>query len=68
MRLRDLRQIIAKEESVPVYTIFTNEQLAAMVTSNAHSLNELGKIDGIGEARLAKYGSRFLDSMQVAKP
>ena len=31
VKLRTLRQAISKEEAVPVYVIFTNEQLAAMV-------------------------------------
>jgi len=31
VRLRTLRQAISKEDGVPVYVIFTNEQLAAMV-------------------------------------
>src|SRR4051794_22092855 len=30
-RLRDLRKQIAQAEAVPVYTVFTNEQLARMV-------------------------------------
>jgi hypothetical protein len=31
LKLRTLRQAISKEEGVPVYVIFTNEHLAAMV-------------------------------------
>ena len=30
-RLRDLRKEIAQAEAVPVYTVFTNEQLAQLV-------------------------------------
>ena len=35
VKLRALRQAIAKDEAVPVYVIFTNEQLAAMVQKGA---------------------------------
>ena len=60
VKLRTLRQTIAKDDAVPVYVIFTNEQLAAMVQKGAASKADLGKIDGVGEARIQKYGDRFL--------
>jgi superfamily II DNA helicase RecQ len=59
--LRELRKEIAQAEAVPVYTIFTNEQLAQMVTSSVTSKAALEKIDGVGEARVAKYGERFVE-------
>jgi superfamily II DNA helicase RecQ len=60
VKLRTLRQAISKEEAVPVYVVFTNEQLAAMVQKGAASKADLGRIDGVGEARIQKYGDRFL--------
>jgi superfamily II DNA helicase RecQ len=60
-RLRDLRKQIATEEAVPVYTIFTNEQLAKMVQTRATSKAALAQIDGVGEARIEKYGPRMLE-------
>ena len=60
VKLRTLRQTISKDEAVPVYVIFTNEQLAAMVRKGAATKADLGKIDGIGEARIQKYGDRFV--------
>jgi superfamily II DNA helicase RecQ len=59
--LRELRKQIAQAEAVPVYTIFTNEQLAQMVTTGATSKAALEKIVGVGEARVAKYGERFVE-------
>ena len=59
-KLRDKRKALAEAEAVPPYTIFTNEQLAEMVTSKADSLAALRKINGIGEARVTKYGAEFL--------
>lgn len=58
--LRELRKELAKAEGVPIYAIFHNEQLAKMVQSRVRTLEELGKIEGIGEARVRKYGSRVL--------
>jgi len=66
-KLRDKRKALAEAEAVPPYTIFTNEQLAEMVTSKADSLAALRKINGIGEARVTKYGADFLRIMNDEK-
>ena len=66
VRLRDLRKTISQEEAIPVYTIFTNDQLAAMVEKRVRSLGELKAIDGVGESRIAKYGERFLEVLNQA--
>ena len=63
-RLRVLRKEVAEREGLPVYAVFTNEQMAAMVTGRADSLAALGKIDGIGAARVEKYGAAFLAALQ----
>jgi superfamily II DNA helicase RecQ len=55
-KLRELRQKLAQEESIPVYTIFTNEQLAAMITRDVQSPTDLQGIEGVGESRVSKYG------------
>lgn len=60
-RLRDARKRIAKKEAVPPYAIFTNEQLAEMITTKVSSLAAMEKIDGVGTARLKKYGAAMLD-------
>ena len=60
-KLRELRKEIGQTEGVPVYTIFTNEQLAQMVQKQVRAKSDLEKITGIGEARIDKYGARFLD-------
>jgi superfamily II DNA helicase RecQ len=60
-RLREWRKQAAGQEAVPVYTIFTNEQLAAMVERKVASRAALMEIDGIGEARAAKYGAAVID-------
>ncbi len=65
-KLRDARKVISQSEAVPVYTIFTNEQLAQMVTSKATTRAALAKIDGLGDARLEKYGRRMLEILSEA--
>lgn len=66
-KLRDARRKLAEAEGVQVYTVMTNEQLAEMVTREVKSLAEVGKIEGVGEARLRKYGAALLDAMSRAK-
>ena len=64
VQLRNLRKILSEQENIPAYALFTNEQLATMVTQRVDSLAELSKIEGIGKARLEKYGKSFLQLLQ----
>lgn len=67
-RLRDLRKQLAQTEGVPPYAVFTNEQLAAIVQARAGSLTALGRIEGVGEARVKKYGQPVVALLQGAAP
>lgn len=66
-RLRELRKKIAEEEAIPPYAIFTNEQLADMVRKKVTTLQAMKEINGIGDAKISKYGQVFLGSM-IAGP
>jgi len=59
-RLRQLRKDLAQLEAVPVYALFTNEQLAQMVQRRCHSRNDLAQIEGIGDSKIDKYAERLL--------
>jgi superfamily II DNA helicase RecQ len=63
-KLRDLRKQLAEQEAVPVYAVFTNEQLAEMVRQNVRDLSGLRKIPGIGEAKVGKFAAPFLALIQ----
>lgn len=67
-KLRALRKTLAEKEGVPAYALFTNEQLAEMVQRQARTLTALREIDGVGEARVKKYGEEFLAILQAAGP
>jgi superfamily II DNA helicase RecQ len=58
--LREVRKELAERDGVPVYAVFTNEQIAEMVTRKANSLAALRQIDGVGDSRIEKYGDRFV--------
>jgi superfamily II DNA helicase RecQ len=59
-KLRALRKELADQEGVPVYALFTNEQLADMVRRGVSSLEDFKSLDGVGKARVGKYGEAFL--------
>ena len=63
VKLRDWRKQQAAREAVPVYTIFTNEQLAAIAKKKITTKAGLVQIDGIGEARIKKYSDAVIQIM-----
>jgi superfamily II DNA helicase RecQ len=64
--LRDLRKSLAEIEGVPMYAIFTNEQLAKLAQARVQSQADLEKIEGVGNAKIEKYGRRVLDTIAAA--
>lgn len=66
-KLRSLRKILAEQEGVPAYALFTNEQLAAMVQNRVTSKTALTDLDGVGTARIEKYGEAFLHLLRDAR-
>ena len=60
-KLRNLRKELAEKSGIPVYAIFTNDQLAAMVKKPPKTARELLSIAGVGEARVKQYGEAFLN-------
>lgn len=62
-RLRRLRKELAERDGVPLYALFTNEQLAAMVQQSIRTSEDLGRLAGVGPARVAKYGPAFLEHL-----
>jgi superfamily II DNA helicase RecQ len=67
-RLRTLRKQTAEAEGLPPFAVFTNEQLADMVRRRAATLADLGRIEGIGEARLGRFGATFLEVLREGVP
>jgi len=62
-RLRGWRAATAKEQGVPAYVIFHDATLREIAITSPSSLAELGKITGIGETKLARYGQQLLDAI-----
>jgi ATP-dependent DNA helicase RecQ len=62
-KLRKLRYAISKQESVPAYVIFSDAALRKMETARPMSDTELIAIDGVGKAKLEKYGDAFINAI-----
>ena len=60
VQLRELRKHIAEQEGTAVYNIFTNEQLAKLVTGKIRTKADMSQIKGIGQAKMEKYADYFL--------
>ncbi|WP_339132833.1 MAG: HRDC domain-containing protein [Candidatus Electrothrix sp. GW3-4] len=65
--LRNLRKQIAEDEGIPAYAVFTNAQLAWMVTDNICSNTALSAGKGIGQARVEKYSAQFLSCLEQCR-
>ncbi len=62
--LRALRRELAEEAGVPPYVIFHDATLREMTERQPASLEEMGRIAGIGARKLDAYGERFLDTIR----
>lgn len=62
--LREWRSKQCKKEGVPPYVIFTNNEFAQIIKLRPQSLMDLGKLSGIGKAKIEKYGTAILEFFQ----
>ncbi len=65
--LRSLRKDIATKESIPPYLVFSDKTLREMSKYIPLSKEELMRINGVGEQKLAKYGTMFLEVLKTFK-
>ena len=62
-QLRDLRRTLAQTESVPPYIIFSDRTLHEMAACFPATPEDLLKITGVGESKLNRYGSPFIETV-----
>jgi superfamily II DNA helicase RecQ len=58
--LRQWRKARSEADGLPLFAVFTNEQLAEIAQRRCSSAAALGEIDGIGPARIERYGPAVL--------
>ena len=60
--LRDLRNDL--RDGKPAYVVFDNKTLAAIARQAPTTLRDLGRISGVGPAKLERYGDAVIALMQ----
>lgn len=63
-QLREWRKNRSMKDSVPPYVLFTNYQLANIAAKAPTSLQQLSAIEGVGKAKLEKYGKDIIGIIQ----
>ncbi|WP_329315068.1 DNA helicase RecQ [Streptomyces sp. NBC_01278] len=61
--LRAWRAATAREQGVPAYVVFHDATLREIATRLPGTVEELGTISGVGEAKLAKYAEGILEAL-----
>lgn len=63
LALRAWRAATAREQGVPAYVVFHDATLREIATRLPGTVEELGTVGGVGEAKLTKYGQGVLDTL-----
>ncbi len=59
-RLRSWRSVVAKEQGVPAYVVFSDATLAGIAEAEPSTKDELSAVSGVGNAKLKRYGREIL--------
>lgn len=62
-KYREIRKKLAKDEAVPAYAIFTDEELAELAKIETLSKTAMLRINGIGDKKVEKYAPYFIDAV-----
>ena len=60
-KLREVRKKLSEENGLPVYAVFTNEQLAEIAKRKPKNMTECMQIEGIGQGKADKYVPALLE-------
>jgi ATP-dependent DNA helicase RecQ len=61
--LRSWRAATAKEQGVPAYVIFHDATLREIATRMPSTVDELSQVNGVGKAKLERYGEQILSTL-----
>jgi ATP-dependent DNA helicase RecQ len=64
--LRNLRKRLADQAGVPPYIVFNDASLREMAQRQPTTLDEFSMIAGVGQAKLTRYGSDFVNTIKEA--
>jgi superfamily II DNA helicase RecQ len=63
--LREIRKKIAEKDGVPVYMVFTNEELASIAQLSEITPQNIRQIKGIGAKKVEKYGKSIIERLNT---
>ena len=63
--LKELRRRLAARRRVPAYVVFNDATLHEMAALRPHSPEALLEVNGVGQAKLSRYGEAFLDAIRA---
>ena len=64
--LREARRSLAAAARVPPYVVFHDSTLREIAAARPATLGDLARINGVGEAKLARYGEAMLAALAAA--
>ncbi len=62
--LRERRRVLAEDQGVPPYVIFHDSTLQEMCIAMPRNPAQFGRLTGVGERKLGKYGDAFIDVIE----
>jgi ATP-dependent DNA helicase RecQ len=62
--LKALRTRLARAQNVPAYVVFSDRTLAELATHRPTTPGAMREIHGVGDAKLERYGTAFLEVIQ----
>jgi ATP-dependent DNA helicase RecQ len=65
--LREARRALAAEARVPPYVVFHDSTLREIAALRPATLRELAEVNGVGEAKLERYGEAMLAALATAE-
>ena len=63
-KIREWRKEVAEKNSIQLYAILNNEQMATIAQEKITTLDQLKQVPGIGEQRIKKYGKNIVEIMK----
>ena len=66
-RLRETRRKLAAESGVPPYVVFHDSTLREIAARKPRDLHELSAVQGVGAAKLERYGAAMLEALAAAE-
>ncbi|MGC1862732.1 MAG: HRDC domain-containing protein, partial [Methylocystis sp.] len=64
--LKRKRRDLARAENVPAFMIFADRTLIDMAEKRPSTLEDLRRVHGVGERKIARYGEAFLEALEEA--